>query len=235
MVYVSWPFEFLRVCRRIPEHAFETLLSRGVSEEQVVSHQLGWYDGEHIEEAPQAFLDWKGNRDLKDTLVFPLTTVQGVYGGLQFRNVDRAKKGYDDFFWITDEFVTLGLHLVAPSIWEAQKVLYVEGGFDYFPTQRHIPYTLSCLTARANADVLRWTQRLGVDEVIIGFDNDDTGNRGRKAVHDHFKDSPVRTSDLVWPKLPLGEGKFSKDPGDLWELRGDAKFVRFLRDRHLIT
>ena len=232
---MSWPYDFLRTCRKIPDAALDVLLSRGVSEEQVISHQLGWYDGIHTEEAPQAFLDWKARSDLKDTFVFPLTTVQGVYGGLQFRYVDRARKGYNDFFWISDELVTLGFHLVAPEIWEARKVFLVEGSFDYFPTQRHIKYTLPCMTARANTDILRWIRRLGVDEVVVGFDSDTTGDRGRKGVADALREEPIRVTDLKWPKLAVGEGKYSKDPGDLWELRGEAKFVSFLRNAgHLV-
>ena len=217
------------------ERVVEALNVRGCSDEQIRDYGIGYlkrtlppldYDPE--------FLKQYGNGSVLDgVFVFPLTNTIGDIRGLQFRYVDRTKRfynagGYSDFILEAGEPVLFGLMQAMSHIWETQSVTLVEGSFDLFPVQRHIPATVATLTARVVGPFLA-TMRRTCKRVVLAYDNDATGQRASANFHkEHGHEFQV--DELPWAKKPMPNGKMSKDPGDLWELWGDQQLGDFIRE-----
>jgi DNA primase len=215
---------------QMSEEATEALLARGVSEEQIRFYGLGVLDGElPAASYPESFLTWCGHgQKLDHVFVLPLTNALGDVRGVQFRYMDRDRSGYMDFIEGKDEPVLFGLAQAMPHIWTTHSVYLVEGGFDLFPVQRVFPGVIATLTARVTEPFVRLLRRL-VDRVWVGYDADDTGRKATerfaKRCSHYFDIRPIR-----YPQVPMvGSTKRTKDPGDLWETWGDARFQDYLR------
>lgn len=209
----------------------DELYGRGVSDEQMELFQIGYLNGRLPPlSGAEDFLEWALHGDkLVDVFVFPMTTPSGVIGGFQFRYVDREKKGYTDFFVVHDEPCFFGLAQAMPHIWETGGVWLVEGVFDLLPLQRHIGAIFPTMTAKVTAPVGRFLRRF-VRRVWVGYDMD---GRGRKAASEVVREYGRQIEVVVvsYPKLhKLGSQDYIKDPGDLWEIWGDAKLGEFLRN-----
>jgi len=212
----------------VDERVREALWSRGASDEQIDLLRVGYLDRKLPEaEYPEEFLEWcwKG-RKLQDCYVFPLTNPLGEIQGFQFRGVEREGGIYSDYLLTHAEPVFFGLGQAMPSIWETESALPVEGVFDFFPTQRVVPFTIATLTAKVSDVLLRTFKRL-VKRTYLFYDNDAIGRKAcatfRKECGDLFE---VRI-----PEYPVGltlRGKPVKDPGDLWEAWGDDRFKPYL-------
>lgn len=216
---------------QLDDRVRETLWGRGLSEDQIETFRIGWVGGslpDHIE-FPQDFRKkYCGTTLLDDSYVLPLTNPSGDILGVQFRSVDREQKGYSDYFVSRVGVPLLGLGKSIPYVWETGKICLVEGGFDMFPVQRVLPYTIPTLTARVTDDLARWLYRM-VKTVILFYDNDSTG---RMATSDFLKkyksDFEIRV--IEYPiGVKLMSGKSVKDPADLWEVWGDEKFSAYLK------
>jgi hypothetical protein len=110
----------------------------------------------------------------------------------------------------------------------------VEGGFDLFPLQRHVPNIVATLTARVSQNLLRVLRRL-VDEIWLGYDMDKTGRSACEAFTRSHGQEFTRVYTVAYPKVQTTDGHFVKDPGDLWEAWGDARvatFIQSLYTRH---
>jgi DNA primase len=171
---------------------------------------------------------YKGTSLLDDSYVLPLTNPAGETTGVQFRAVSRETKGYSDYFTSRLEPTLLGLGQAIPHIWETGKVCLVEGGFDLFPVQRVLPYTVPTLTAKVTELLARWLHRM-VHTVILFYDND---SAGRAATSDFLKgyqdDFEIRV--IEYPVgVRLMNQRPVKDPADLWEVWGDDKFSSYLK------
>jgi DNA primase len=214
----------------LDERVREALSSRGVSDEQIDQFQLGYLDQQLPDvEYPRSFLEWSGaGTKLDDVLVLPLTNTRGQLRGLQFRHVALDRKGYMDFIEDKTEPVLFGLGQAAPHIWEGRSVFLVEGAFDLFPVQRFYPASLATLTARVVDPFIRVLRRL-VDEIWIGYDMDDTGQKAAKRFIQKHATEFKRVQSVVYPRVEMPGGKLSKDPSDLWETWGDARFQSFLK------
>jgi len=215
--------------QRVDDRVRESLWARGASDEQIDRFGVGYLNRElPPAEYPEDFLEWswKGKK-LQDVYVFPLTNPLNEVLGFQFRGVERGSGIYSDFLLTHAEPVFFGLGEVMPSIWEHEAVVPVEGVFDFFPTQRVIPYAVPTLTAKVSEVLLRSLRRI-VKRTYLFYDNDAIGRRACSAfLKDHGDFFDVRVLDYpVGVTLP--NGKAVKDPGDLWEAWGDERFGPYL-------
>lgn len=234
---MTWLDELTRGAQgNLDERVRDALAARGCSEQQVALYGLGYLNRELPEaDYPPAFLEWSANgTKLADVLVLPLTNTIGTVRGVQFRYVSRERAGYMDFIDGKDEAVLFGLAQAMPHIWETRSVYLVEGAFDLFPVQRVVPGVVATLTARVTDPLLRVLRRL-VGRIWVGYDADDTGRRvTARFVKSHGREFDVR--DIRYPRVPMvGTTKLTKDPGDIWETWGDARFQEYLRslmERH---
>jgi len=214
----------------LDERVREALWTRGASEDQIDLLQIGYLNKElPPAEYPADFLEWCWHgRKLADSFVFPLTNPLGEVLGFQFRGVERSST-YSDYFLTRAEPVYFGLGQAMPSIWEHEAIMPVEGVFDYFPTQRVVPYSVSTLTAKVSGNLLRACRRI-VKRWRFFYDNDAIGIRVYSAFVKEYGGQFEEVRSVGYPigvKLP--NGKAIKDPGDLWEAWGDDRFKSFLQ------
>lgn len=216
-------------CTQVDDQILEGLNARGVSDDQVRLYRIGHLAGALPPlDYPEDFLAWcKNGEKLQGVYLFPLTNVLGEVHGLQFRYVERERSGYMDYMLTKGEAVLFGLHQASSHIWETGTVYLVEGVFDLFPIQRHVPGTVATLTARVVGPLI-WSLRRTCQQVVLGYDNDVPGRRGAENFKKQFS-SDFEIGDIVYPQLPMPNGKLSKDPGDLWELWGDKRVGEYLR------
>jgi DNA primase len=210
---------------QLSDREIEVLLSRGVSEDQIQLFQVGYLNKVLPQGMPKEFLSWsKKGLKLDDVFVFPLTTACGEVQGLQFRHVIRERTGYMDYFLGSCEPCLFGLHQAVKAMWETQSVYLVEGVFDLFPIQRAVPFVVSTITSYTTQETVRLLKRF-VKRVWLGYDMDEPGRKGCSSFQFRYgKDFDVRI--VSYPRV---EGKTIKDPGDLWEARGDSYMVPFIQ------
>lgn len=208
----------------------EALWGRGVSDQQIRQFRIGYLDCELPSiELPKAFLGQFDNGSrLDDVFVLPLTNTLGQIKGLQFRHVDRDRKGYSDFIPYADEPVLFGLGQAMEAVWRTESVWLVEGSFDLFPVQRHCPNIVATLTARLTTQFVRVLRRL-VKEIWMGYDMDSTGREATtEVVKTYGREFKIR--QVRWPRVQRLDGKgLVKDPSDLWEAWGDDQLGVFLK------
>lgn len=209
---------------QLPDRAREALYARGVTDEQIEVYEIGYFNGRLPEgDFPDKFIEWsQGGSKLTDVFCLPLTNTLGAVRGLQFRYVERARKGYMDCIPDKSEAVLFGLAQAMPHVWKTGEVYLVEGGFDLFPIQRIIPGTIATLTARVVDPLYRVLRRL-CSKIWLGYDMDRTG---QAASHKFRKEHGREFEVLIvsYPQIPKSDGKgLTKDPGELWEEWGDNR------------
>lgn len=217
----------------------EELWSRGVSDDQISSYQLGYLD-QALPPLPGAddFLDWchRGVK-LNDVFVLPLTNSLGQIKGAQFRHVERSMKGYMDYFAAEDEPIFFGLAQAMPHLWETDTVCLVEGAFDLFPMQRLVPGTIATLTSKVSRPLYKLLRR-NASTVLMGYDIDKPGKDG--TIHFIKEYGPDFAKVKVpggqgahpWqdcPTVRMSNGKAAKDISDIWEALGDDAFGVYMR------
>jgi DNA primase len=230
---MTWLTEFVDIAHaQIGERVREALWTRGVSDEQIDLFSLGHMSGQLPDlDYPQAFVEWcwEGRR-LQDSFVLPLTNSLGRVKGLQFRRVDPEKKGYSDYTPFTDEPVTFGLAQAMPHAWRTQAIWMVEGAFDVFPIQRVYPSVIPALTNKLSDPMARLLRRV-VDDIWLAFDMDIKGREAAKRTLYTYRDDRFEIHDVRFPRPKTLDGKdHVKDPSELWEVWGDNRFKRFLRN-----
>lgn len=228
---MGWLDDFvLQAHRDLDESIRESLWCRGLSDSQIDLFQVG-YIGDSLPplNIPSEFRDWShSGAKLVNSYVLPLTNPLGEVLGVQFRSVDREVKGYQDYFLTRAEPVLLGLSQAMPYIWESETICIVEGGFDMFPVQRVLPYTVPSLTSKVSDNLARWLHRL-VRRVILFYDADSVGVRA-SADFTKMYGSDFDIQPILYPRgVTLPTGKTVKDPADLWEAWGDDQLSSYLR------
>lgn len=210
----------------------ESLYLRGVSDEQIDLYRLGYVDG-HLPDAdyPEDFLTWWADNlwQLEDSFLIPLTNTLGHVLGFQFRHVEVGRKGYMDYLASKEEAVLFGLHQAMKSVWASGSITFVEGAFDLFPIQRHLPNVVSTLHAGISISTWRLLRRL-VDQVYLGWDSD---KPGRDAAYKTVKDDKAASFKFQILKFPRVQfrGNLTKDPNELWCAWGDAQLGVFLEQQ----
>lgn len=216
--------------RALDDRVREELYSRGVTDEQMALYRIGYLNQKLPDlEGAEDFLRWshQGQR-LDDVLVLPLTNALGAVHGFQFRHVDRDRKGYLDYLPYKEEAVLFGLGQSMPQVWASGGIWLVEGAFDLFPLQRHVPNIVATLTARVPESLVRVIRRL-VSQVWIGYDSDPAGQSAMtQFAKQHGRE--FRVHPVYYPRVQVpGSTKFVKDPGELWEAWGDDQIASFLQ------
>ena len=226
-----WLEDFVQASTQaLDDSVREALYARGVTDEQIALYQLGYVDRKLPElDYPEGFTKWSyGGSKLDSMFVLPLTNALGEIKGLQFRHVEQGKKGYTDFIPEKGEAVLFGLGQAMPHIWESRRILLVEGAFDVFPMQRYFPEAVATLTAHLLDALVRVLTRVEVSDIWLGYDSDQTGRDSTQKVKRAYGDK-FRLHFLTFPKIPMVDGKETKDPSGLWETWGEQKFGSFVR------
>lgn len=219
---------------QLEDNHIEKLLFRGASSQQIESYRLGVLgsDGLPVGDYPDDFARWAGNHKdkLKDCFVIPLTNTRGSVLGLQFRSVHEEVKGYIDFFASKEVVSLFGLAQAMPHAWETGELCLVEGAFDLFPIQRHLPGTVATLKAGISAGFSRVVSRF-VKTLYVAYDADSTGrDKASKIAKGPLKDVlTVKVLDL--PKVYRPDGTQAKDPAEIWKLIGDQRFGVYLKQQ----
>ena len=227
---MTWMEDLVSVAKgQLGEHAREVLWARGVTDEQIDRYSIGYLDRELPSlDYTGKFIEWsRDGAKLDDVFVFPLTNTLGDIRGLQFRHVDRERKGYMDFIPNKSEAVLFGLSQAMSYVWDTGRVHLVEGSFDLFPIQRVSSGTIATLTAHV-AESLWYVLRRFCYEIWLVYDMDSAGRKSSaEFVRDHSKDFDIHV--VSYPRIPRIGGGFTKDPGELWEELGESKFVECMR------
>ncbi len=218
----------------LSERVRSALWLRGVNDDQISNYKVGYLRRvlDVGGDCPEEFLRWARGHDrhLSDVLVFPLTTALGEVAGVQFRQTSRTEKGYFDYIISKEEPVFFGLHQAISAIWETEAIWLVEGVFDLFALQRHVPNIVSTLHAGISASLWQWLRRM-VNTIYLAYDMDDTGKSVSYSILKENREagSPFQITLVKFPRVVYRGGKIAKDPGDLWEAWGDSKLGAFLR------
>lgn len=158
-----------------PAHQY--LARRGVTPQEIRTYKLGYF-GEHFQvyQCSAQFWPWF-QRYGWDRLVFPLTDPFGTAIGMQVRHL--GDKGYENFTLKPPEVYPpcFGLHVALPAMFDSERVVLVEGIFDYFAAVKVAPDALACLTANVSRVVRRIVQRYCVLAIAL-LDMDASGRRG---------------------------------------------------------
>jgi len=124
--------------------------------------------------------------------------------------------------------VLFGLAQAMPHVWTTNRIFLVEGAFDVFPLQRHIPETLATLTAHVLEALVRILRRANVRDLWAGYDTDKTGLESFQKVREHYG-SEFKLETARWDHAKLFNGRHTKDPSELWETWGETKFSNHVR------
>lgn len=227
---MSWIDDWVAECQlrfvSLPDsHDARTYLtSRGVRPEQVATYRLGWVENPLVKTCTPTFWEW-AKANAWNKLVFPLTDPFGAVIGVQLRSP--YERGYRDFLAAPTEVCppTFGLHVALPAAFQSQRLVLVEGVFDYFAVVEHAPETLAILTSATSLAVRRLISRYARTVVWMG-DMDAPGRRGGYVLaglqvpeqyrRDKDKGQPQRTG-RVPPYQVLLPFYSEHDPSDLWK------------------
>lgn len=226
---MSWLDDFVATAQsKLGVREREALWARGVSDSQIALFRLGYLDQELPPGIPQEFYRFaRGGQRLDDVFVLPLTNILGQVKGLQFRHVDPSVRGYLTYYQDRDESVYFGLGQAIPPMWETEVAWVVEGAFDVFPIQRIYPNVFAALTLGTSEALARLLRRF-VRQVWLAYDNDKDGRQAMLDFQKDYQSTRLNVSALSVPRVPFGEGRYTKDPNELWSVWGDTKLRDFL-------
>lgn len=225
---MSWLDEFVATAQsQLGTRELEALWARGVSDDQIVQFQLGYWKGPLPAGVPEEFTRFsRGGQRLDDVFVLPLTNILGQVKGVQFRHVPPEIKGYLTYYHDRDESVYFGLGQAIPQIWETETAWVVEGAFDVFPIQRVFPNTFAALTLGTNEALARLLRRF-TRQVWLAYDNDKDGRRACEDFKESYGDF-LEVHIPAFPKVRVGVDRYVKDPNELWEAWGDTRLRDYL-------
>lgn len=161
-----------------PSHpARQYLARRGVTPAEIQTYTLGFFAADfEVQSCTPEFWAWY-TRYGYERLVFPMTDPFGAVVGLQVRHL--GDKGYEDFTLKPREryLPCFGLHVALPTMFTSQRVVLVEGVFDYFALVKVAPDTLCTLTANVSRLQKQLIARYCALAIPL-FDMDAVGRRG---------------------------------------------------------
>ena len=214
---------------RLDNRVRSALWGRGVTDEQIALYRLGHLNSilPSLPAEAKDFCEWARTEGrIDDVFVLPLTNALGQVLGVQFRHVEQGRKGYREYVLTREEPVYFGLGQAIEAIWKQERAFIVEGAFDVFPIQRAIPGVFATLTARVPEQLIRFLRRL-VSHVSLGYDMDKAGREAcARFTSVHGDDFEVQI--ISYPPARTADGKLAKDPSEIWEAWGDARFQAFL-------
>ncbi len=159
------------------------LETRGVHEDIIRSHQIGWSAADiEIGACSKTFADWFP-RYWFLRLVFPIKNALGQPIGLITRPLPSPdpgqKRTYQQFYlYADDRFPYLyGLDHAIQTVWQTRQVVICEGVFDYLALRTVAPNTVAILTAGVPNAARRFFKRY-VRRVWAVLDMDNAGRFG---------------------------------------------------------
>jgi Toprim-like len=186
------------------------LACRGISYEVASSAGVGYLPRTHVAPCSLDFQPW-AKFYLRERLVFPLSTADGKYTGLQTRSFDEAAKGKDRY----QTYVLPGVkgieppmfhtEYAAPLLWAGRwQVVLVEGPIDALAVRAAgEPCVVAGLTGTPPLATRAWCRRWA-GSILALLDMDPAGRRGVDTLTDY-------------PGLLVSAPAFAtKDPGELW-------------------
>jgi DNA primase len=212
------------------------LSSRLVSSDDIKKYELG-YSSLFIvpkDSGPdwERFNDYsfKG-RKFENKIIFPLKNAMGEIIGIGGRAIN--EKAFKIF--ATDEAKFTGFFFgffeALPYIVKENKVYVVEGFFDLLALQKIQPNTVATLNARLN-DPQYGLLRFFCDTIIVFFDSDSTGDKGREkalARNQEGVGGLMAKTTVKYLNLRSSSGfQGYKDPASYLELFGLKAFKNYM-------
>lgn len=194
------------------------LTRRGVTPEDMASHQLGILPPDYAVQACSAeFVQWQ-HWYLRGRLLFPITATTGDAIGFQTRQL--TTKRHDMFYGVSREIFApcYGLGQAADLMYERQQVVVVEGIFDYFAVRRAgVENVIALMTSHSNRTVNTLLGRY-CKRVIALLDMDKSGRDGVSSL----MPAGQQAYDVSAPTYP------ANDPADLLQMTGGRAFLSAL-------
>jgi DNA primase len=171
-------------------------------------------------------------RKFENKLIFPLKNAMGENVGLG----GRAISSKDFKIFATDEAKFTGFFFgffeALPYIYKENKVYVVEGFFDLLAMQKIYPNTIAALTASLN-NVQYQLLRFYCDNIIVFFDSDKTGDKGRDKAMARNQEGSVdlMTKQNVRSICLQSSSGFQgyKDPAKYLEMFGLKAFKNYMQ------
>lgn len=224
------------------DRAMEYIRSRGVSQNQINRHRLGYVSGcyhadvsldpDHVQESCSCdscrLNKWSASYEsgsmnvgarITNSVVLPLTSYSGVTVGFQIRSLD--EHAYDSFMLARrPEGYFFGIAANLDYIWASKEVTLFEGSFDQLVFERLVSRNSLALTTSAmGAAQIRFLRRF-VRIVNMCLDSDKAGRDGtRKTAHVL---GGLHVRDVRFPTW--------KDPSKFWQQVGDDRFASHFKE-----
>lgn len=190
---------------------------RAVTDEDLVSHQLGMLPADYaVTACTKEFADWQ-RWYLRGRLLFPITATTGDVVGLQTRALTDRK--HQMFYGMPRDVYApaYGFACAADLMYTREQVVVVEGMFDYFAVRRAgVENVIALMTSHSNKTVNTLLGRY-CKRVIALLDMD---SAGRDGVSSLCYGRP--TYDVVAPTYP------ANDPADLIQVTGGLDYLKAL-------
>lgn len=197
--------------------ALAYLTRRGVTPEDMASHQLGMLPGDYMVTAcTPEFAQWQ-HWYLRGRLLFPITATIGDVVGMQTRAI--TDKKHQMFYGVSrDVFApAYGLGPAADVMYERQQVVVVEGMFDYFAVRRAgVENVIALMTSHSNNTLNKLLGRY-CKRVVALLDMDTVGRAGVESLR-----YGQPTYDVHVPIYP------ANDPADLIQMPGGLDYLKAL-------
>ena len=163
-----------------------------------------------------------------NSIVLPLTDYSRALIGFQIRSI--ANKSYDTFILKYRPFgYFFGLGYNLDYIWKNKEVWLTEGCFDQLILERLITRNVLAITSNSiGRNQARFILRF-VNTVYWCSDMDPAGREGFKKLVRFYGDK-LDIRDIKYPKIKSSDGRFLKDPNDIWKEVGDAKFIKIFEN-----
>lgn len=194
------------------------LQGRGVSETEIVTHNIGLADPSLIlPECTQDFLKWH-QQFYRDSIVFPMYSMMGEDIGMQIRSLDPNEhtRPYKQYYsYHRDIFPYFyGLPQAIDHVYKSGYLIVVEGVFDYFAVRHVTPNVMAVLTAGVPVACKRFFNRF-CTRIVAMLDMD---NPGREGANRLARDAEGQNYSVTIPTYT------EKDPGELYR-KGKLKEI----------
>lgn len=190
---------------------------RGVTDLEMISHQLGMLPPEYaVATCTAEFAEWQ-RWYLRGRLLFPITASTNDIIGFQTRAI--ADKKHQMFYGTSREVFApcYGLGQAANLMYEREQVVVVEGMFDYFAVRRAgVENVIALMTSHSNKTVNKLLGRY-CKRVIALLDMDTIGRDGVSSLMYGHPAYHVLTP--VYP---------ANDPADLIQMTGGLDLLKAL-------
>jgi len=198
------------------DKALEYLRGRGVTDDQIKLHRIGYCPGLYVcdedldgEDCKEMNRWSKGGELLNKSIILPITSYTGKTYGFQSRSLD--KKNYETYIIKRrPEAFFFGIGENMDSIWSKKSIIITEGAFDQLIAERYIGRnSVAILTNTLSNNHAKFITRF-TDNVVFCLDNDRAGLDGLD--RSSYKIKSIR-KDI---EINVVKIKGAKDLNELW-------------------